>query len=152
MTTDLEWYEDYQDLEHKLLEQDQEELMTEKKESLFPVEETKFTEAEAPASWNTKYTHPLGFQCQLTLRGKHGSELLNRVDSALDWLIENGCYPYPLNKPRPSNTDISFGDGGTGNSWCTIHDVEMQRYEKDGRHWYSHKYGDYWCKGAKQNV
>jgi len=30
---------------------------------------------EAPASWNTRYLDPNGFECQITLRGESGSEL-----------------------------------------------------------------------------
>ena len=34
---------------------------------------------EAPASWNTKYTSPEGFICQITLRADSGKELLENA-------------------------------------------------------------------------
>jgi hypothetical protein len=34
---------------------------------------------EAPASWNTKYITPEGFECQITLRGDSGTELLEKA-------------------------------------------------------------------------
>jgi hypothetical protein len=30
--------------------------------------------------------------------------------------------------------------------WCSVHNVEFRRFEKDGRWWYSHRDGDSWCK------
>jgi hypothetical protein len=38
---------------------------------------------EAPASWNTRYVSPEGFECQLTLRADTGQELLERVSGAI---------------------------------------------------------------------
>jgi hypothetical protein len=32
-------------------------------------------------------------------------------------------------------------------SWCEIHLLTMDRYEKDGRSWFSHKVDGNWCKG-----
>lgn len=37
--------------------------------------------SEAPASWNTRYLDPNGFECQITLRGESGSELLEKAAS-----------------------------------------------------------------------
>ena len=42
---------------------------------------------EAPASWNTKYVSPEGFECQLTLRAESGSELLEKVNGAISHLL-----------------------------------------------------------------
>jgi hypothetical protein len=53
--------------------------------------------SEAPASWNTRYISPEGFQCQLTLRADTGQELLERVKGAISHLLSNGCYPYSNN-------------------------------------------------------
>jgi hypothetical protein len=49
---------------------------------------------EAPASWNTRYVDPNGFECQITLRGDSGSELLEKATSAINYLLQNGCTPY----------------------------------------------------------
>ena len=38
---------------------------------------------EAPACWNTRYLDPNGFECQITLRGESGSELLEKATSAI---------------------------------------------------------------------
>ena len=42
---------------------------------------------EAPASWNTRYIHPSGFECQITLRSDTGSDLLGKVQNAIDFLL-----------------------------------------------------------------
>jgi hypothetical protein len=49
---------------------------------------------EAPASWNTRYVDPNGFECQITLRGDSGSELLEKANYAISYLLKNGCNPY----------------------------------------------------------
>src|SRR4030042_1788365 len=48
---------------------------------------------EAPASWNTRYIDPNGFECQITLRGESGSELLEKATIAINYLLESGCTP-----------------------------------------------------------
>ena len=103
---------------------------------------------EAPVSWNTKYIDPRGFQCQLTLRGNTGYQLFDKVDAALDRLLESECRPYPDNRPTKQAKPLSVHNP----TFCYLHDVQMDRYEKDGRSWYSHKHGDSWCKGIDPNV
>lgn len=109
---------------------------------------------EAPASWNTRYVDPNGFECQITLRGESGSELLEKADSAISYLLKNGCIPYvyriPQRQPDTNNgKDHNYGtDGSNANpSWCPIHECEMKRWNKEGRVWYSHKVDGEWCKG-----
>ena len=121
---------------------------------------------EAPASWNTRYISPEGFECQITLRGESGSELLEKANHALAYLLENGCTPYVYNRygsrqaeaktEQPKNgkdqgngTNGANGSNGTNTnpSWCPIHQCEMRRWERDGRVWYSHKADGEWCKG-----
>lgn len=34
--------------------------------------------------------------------------------------------------------------------FCTIHGVEMRKFEKNGKSWYSHKQGDGWCNGKQK--
>ena len=111
--------------------------------------------AEAPASWNTRYISPEGFECQLTLRAENGSELLEKVNSAITYLLNNDCIPYTYNRGgyrgpannKPTNGNKSGQEQSDDPSRCPIHNCEMKRWEKDGRVWYSHKVDDDWCKG-----
>ena len=116
---------------------------------------------EAPASWNTRYVSPDGFECQLTLRGESGMDLLERVQGAISFLLKNGCKPctngkygthasngngsHPLNQEDTSEADSN--GNGTDRSYCPIHNVTMKKWEKNGRVWFSHKVGDQWCSG-----
>ena len=111
--------------------------------------------AEAPASWNTRYISPEGFECQLTLRAESGSELMEKVNSAIAYLQTHECTPFTYNRRgnrgsvnnKPPNGNKSGQDQADAPSWCPIHECEMKRWEKDGRVWYSHKVDDDWCKG-----
>lgn len=113
--------------------------------------------SEAPASWNTRYLDPNGFECQITLRGESGSELLERAASAIAYLLKNGCTPYVYARggvtrknngaPAAKNGDEKAGEMPDSSGWCSIHQCEMKRWEKDGRIWYSHKVDGVWCTG-----
>jgi len=115
---------------------------------------------EAPASWNTRYIDPQGFECQLTLRCETGHELLEKAQGAIAFLLKTGCKPCTKNgfqlpdgngKQRVSSPEGSNG-GSTNSSWCPIHQVEMRRWEKNGRVWFSHQVNGEWCTGkAKRN-
>ena len=108
---------------------------------------------EAPASWNTRYISPEGFECQLTLRAETGQELLERVNGAISYLLKSGCQPYSYRggypKKNNSHKTQSNGKQQDGNpAWCPIHQTEMKHWERDGSSWYSHKTSDGdWCKG-----
>ena len=111
---------------------------------------------EAPASWNTKYVDPNGFECQITLRGESGSELLEKVTNAINYLLENGCTPYtyyrngsqkPATKADESKKVDIKPDGMDNLAWCPIHQCEMKRWDKNGRVWYSHNADGKWCSG-----
>jgi hypothetical protein len=111
---------------------------------------------EAPASWNTKYVDPNGFECQITLHGESGSELLEKAANAIRYLIENGCTPYVYfrnsarqveSKPDENKKDEVKPDDKDNTAWCPIHQCEMKRWDKDGRVWYSHKFDGEWCRG-----
>ena len=120
---------------------------------------------ESPASWNTRYITPDGFECQLTLRGESGQELLERVQAAISYLLKSGCKPCTNGKysshiaadnsnhasTQEETNKADTHDNGIGNgtdqSWCPIHNVAMKRWEKNGRVWFSHKVGDQWCTG-----
>jgi hypothetical protein len=111
---------------------------------------------EAPASWNTKYVDPNGFECQITLRGESGSELLEKATNAINYLIENGCTPYVYyrngtrqveNKAGDVKKEETQNDGNGKDNPAWIHQCEMKRWDKDGRVWYSHKADGEWCRG-----
>ncbi len=111
---------------------------------------------EAPASWNTRYVDPNGFECQITLRGETGSELLEKAASAISYLLQNGCTPYTYyrngsrqvdSKPDESKKEDITGNGKDNLAWCPIHQCEMKRWDKDGRVWFSHKVNGEWCNG-----
>jgi hypothetical protein len=113
---------------------------------------------EAPASWNTRYVDPNGFECQITLRGETGSELLEKAASAISYLLKNGCTPYVFYRNGSRQVDSKTDEGkkddaqrnGSGKdnpSWCPVHQCEMKRWDKDGRVWYSHKVDGGWCNG-----
>ena len=124
---------------------------------------TTLSTLEAPASWNTRYLAPNGFVCQITLRGDTGKELLDRATAAMAHLIDSGCKPYDNqyskpkgnwhgSKPQSSgnlNQTSSVGAeaGNEDQHRCPIHNVDMKRWEKDGRIWYSHKTENGWCTG-----
>jgi hypothetical protein len=113
---------------------------------------------EAPASWNTRYVDPNGFECQITLRGETGSELLEKAALAISYLLNNGCTPYVFyrnathqmeNKSNGDKKDElqTNGNGKNNGSWCPIHQCEMKKWDKDGHVWYSHKVNGEWCNG-----
>jgi hypothetical protein len=97
---------------------------------------------EAPASWNTRYSTPTGFVCQITLRSETGLDLLEKADAALSFLLEQGYSPCDNNNNHHGSIDTR---------WCPIHQCEMRRWEKEGRSWYSHKLEDGgWCRGKQK--
>jgi hypothetical protein len=107
---------------------------------------------EAPASWNTRYITPDGFTCQLTLRGETGKEVLIRAQAAIAWLQEQGCEPFEgyssSNQTRANGNGHETTNGDNNPAWCAVHGVEMKRWEKNGKIWYSHKVADgTWCNG-----
>ena len=115
--------------------------------------------SEAPASWNTRYLDPNGFECQITLRAETGSELLEKAASAIAYLLKNGCIPF-VSRSYMGRKDSGAGEAqvtrtgdektnGNNNNpaWCPIHQCEMKRWDKDGRTWYSHKVNGEWCTG-----
>lgn len=126
-----------------------------------PKTDTQFN--EAPASWNTKYITPEGFECQLTLRGDTGQELLEKAQAAVSLLQKHGCAPFVNTRftprqPAGDSTGSAAGGNGAkangenGNGWCAIHQCEMKRWEKNGRVWFSHRFGDGWCNGKAKTA
>ena len=64
--------------------------MTEKIEG-FSANELMFS--EALASWATRFLHPSGFQCQITIETSNGLEALQKGEIAIAHLIEANCVP-----------------------------------------------------------
>jgi len=86
--------------------------MTTKEKETVKTNELNFS--EAPSSWNTRYISPDGFECQITLRGENGSELLERANNAIAYLLKNGCMPIftaskIIGHARPSITSDTYG-------------------------------------------
>lgn len=101
---------------------------------------------EAPASWNVRY-RVNGFDCTLTLRGETGKDLLDKAAAALKWLEENGAEAAGFTpKSAPAKPQESQEEHDNGH--CAKHQVQMIRFTKDNRVWYSHRLEDEsWCKG-----
>jgi hypothetical protein len=117
---------------------------------------TQFT--ESPASWNTRYITPDGFTCQLTLRAETGKELLERATSALTYLREQGMIPFygysKGNELQNSESNLEKSSNHQANdnpARCPIHEVEMKKWSKNGKVWYSHKTEEGWCSGKPAN-
>lgn len=108
--------------------------------------------SEAPASWNTRYTTPDGFVCQLTLRAENGKDLLEKANAAINWLKEHNYSPSDNNRypKKQSSAKKVENISGEPPQICPIHQVEMKRWEKDGRIWYSHKVENGWCTGKEK--
>ena len=102
------------------------------------------TGAEAPASWNVRYTTAEGFGCQLTLRGASGGDVLTRAAKCIDWLTEHGATPDGY---RPAPAAAPAEPETADPTWCTVHQAKMKMHSANGESWYSHKVGDEWCKG-----
>ncbi len=104
---------------------------------------------EAPASVNFKGVTKGGFVCQWTLRDFDENILVNRQVEFIQVLAEGGVVPYP--KPtevKQAPLPPVAGNGGNPENYCAIHGIEMTKYTKEGRSWFSHKADDdTWCKG-----
>jgi hypothetical protein len=103
---------------------------------------TPLISTESPASWNTKYVDPSGFECMLTLRAGNGAELLKRAGVALGELIKQGCTPVSKGNDKPQ-PDVTV---------CELHNAEMKLHSNDKGTWYSHRLADNtYCKGRALN-
>ena len=120
-------------------------------------EQAEATYTEAPASVSIKTFSPSGFDVVVTLRDSNSVELMKRMMTALVWLNDKGFKPTRGNhapaavaasKPHSPGGTASGAQGNEADpSWCAIHQEYMQRREKDGDVWYSHKDGENWCTG-----
>jgi hypothetical protein len=77
-----------------------------------------------------------------TLESAQG-ELYQRLRQQLKTLWANGkaeaYVSTQVEPPPPAKTH-----------WCSEHDQEFKRHEKDGNVWYSHRQGSGWCNEAKK--
>lgn len=94
-----------------------------------------------------------GFKGHLQLHAPTGKEVLEQSAGALAHFAAHGFVPEHSTavaaSTEPTRQDLPQ-DGTASASYCTIHNCEMKRREKDGQVWYSHKIAgtDDWCRGA----
>jgi hypothetical protein len=110
-----------------------------------------------------------GFECVLTLSSSDAQKLMDQAIGVLDWLVGHGFTPLAApapaappwsappatpaaeaERPKPVPT---LPDGTPDPAWCPIHGVAMQRREREGQVWYSHKLADgTYCKGKPKDT
>ena len=76
------------------------------------------------------------------------------ITGLIDKMLEKGFTPERTvyQAPQlPTQETVGNGNGKENEAHtCTIHNVEMKKYEKDSRSWYAHRNGDQWCNGKKK--
>lgn len=113
------------------------------------VHEANGTGAEAPASATVKVMLS-GYEVLFTMRDQSAHALLTkRLPGALKTMSEMGATPAPAWSGKGGGKDTSE------RHVCPIHSVEMKRFERDGRSWFSHKAiapdgSETWCKGKTE--
>jgi len=109
---------------------------------LIPVADV--SELDTSAIWTVRYIDPSGFECQLSLEGSSGIEVLRKAESAIERLKEAQCSSVirvpvsSLGKEEEKKEEEHL---------CPIHHESMKSWQKNGRSWYSHKVDGRWCKG-----
>jgi hypothetical protein len=91
-----------------------------------------------------------GFRLLLTLPFENGGVIVGVLDkmAELGFTGDRVLYQAPQ---LPTQETVGNGNGKeTEAHTCTIHNVEMKKYEKDSRSWYAHRNGDQWCNGKKK--
>jgi hypothetical protein len=73
-----------------------------------------------------------GIDALLTVRGMTATEFRTNLE-AVRGLLTTPQAPVPASSQ--------------GHGWCQQHGVQMQRNDKNGRQWWSHKTAEGWCKG-----
>jgi len=118
--------------------------------------EGSYDYSEDLASWAVRFIHPTGFQCILTIQAGTGAEALKKAESALSHLVEAKCTPIRKeahngnerdNGHRSGKTTLVKSDGNDKTVICPLHNVQMQKWSKNGRSWYAHRWEDGWCHG-----
>ena len=115
--------------------------------------------SETISTWSVRYLDPSGFECILSIQAGTGAEALIKAESALSHLAEAKCMPLrkdahngnEKNNDKGSEPTVMVKPSGNGNNpICPIHGIEMTKWNKNGRTWYSHRWNDGWCNGKKQ--
>jgi hypothetical protein len=109
---------------------------------LSPVAETP--ELDTCAIWTVRYIDPSGFECQLSLEGSSGIEVLKKAESAIERLKEAQCSSIVR---VPTSTPDKEEEKKEDEHLCPIHQIPMKLWQKNGRSWYSHRWNGSWCKG-----
>lgn len=87
--------------------------------------------SEAPVSWNTRYTSPEGYDCQLTLRGDDLGRVMATAKRAIDAMSKAGCKPGNGNGHA---TPAATNGNGAAVPICPTHGKPMQQSKHGG--WY----------------
>ena len=105
---------------------------------------------EAPVSWNCRYRSSQGYDCQITLRGHDVAAVLRQAHTLMDLMATAGATPGNGQAATKSPADPQACPEALRRAgWCTVHQCQMTRREKNGEAWYSHKAPDgSWCRGA----
>lgn len=116
------------------------------------------------ASWKTfLHDRGRGWLAELVIEEANTAALWPAVDQALGQLEARGYAPLdPYAAPIAARVAANLagqlpreagGNGGEPPPTCPIHDVRMERYEKEGRSWYAHRLaGSGWCNGKPGKV
>ena len=122
-------------------------------------ENTSNNENDQPyASWHVRYIAREGFECEVTIYNQNISELLENSMTTITILRRMGSIP-AFTESQPGQSDTSnkqrrqtnrgqeSAKGRNNPAWCPIHNYEMQRWEKNGKIWFSHLVDGKWCTG-----
>jgi len=112
--------------------------------------------AEFPVSWTVRYQSSAGLDCMLTIRGGTVAEVSEQAAAALAAIARAqaataaapGVAPAPQPAPQPAPEPGPQPAPTAGPEWCPIHNQPMQRHQRGGEVWYSHKTAEgTWCRG-----
>ena len=124
--------------------------------SNYTVNEGSFGYSEVAATWVTRYVDPSGFECILSLQAESGADALKKAEGAIKHLSEAKCVPLHKGSSIIDNRDNGKHSGKTvlvksdgKNPICPIHNIEMQKWSKNGRFWHSHRWNSGFCNGKE---
>jgi len=97
---------------------------------------------------HTVETYYKGFRILSTQPFENGQAIV----AFLDKMVAAGFTPQPTDRlPAPTNENKEPIKAKKNESHiCPIHDVEMKKWEKDNKVWYSHKVDGGWCTRKKK--
>ena len=117
--------------------------------------EGSFGYSEATATWSVRYLKS-GFECILSLQSESGTDVLEKAKKAIEYLTETNCVPLHRGSHTTDNKDNGKNSGKTvlvkpdgKNPTCPIHNIEMQKWVKNEKMWYSHRWNSGFCNGEK---